>query len=123
MSNELPIRLIAPALPPQTLARTTAWANFETLKANWYGDEEKVADIEIEVVSPERFDTLLKDYQNEQSLVVEQHGFALRLNVPQLKVSGVMALDVDEPKLAKTFKLRVKKVLLVVAASLSLPSI
>ncbi|REL34358.1 hypothetical protein [Thalassotalea euphylliae] len=60
---KLPIRIAAEQqvsdalnITKHELERIEAWANFETLKANWYGDEANSPSCQITLVSPEYFD-------------------------------------------------------------------
>ena len=60
---KLPIRIAAEQqvsdalkVTKHDLERIEAWANFETLKANWYGDETNSPSCQITLVSPEYFD-------------------------------------------------------------------
>ncbi|WP_448551158.1 hypothetical protein [Thalassotalea montiporae] len=60
---KLPIRIAAEQqvsdalnITKHELERIEAWANFETLKANWYGDEANSPSCQITIVSPEYFD-------------------------------------------------------------------
>ncbi|REL30732.1 hypothetical protein [Thalassotalea euphylliae] len=59
---KLPIRIAAEQqvsdalnITKHDLERIEAWANFETLKANWYGDEANSPSCQIALVSPEYF--------------------------------------------------------------------
>ncbi|REL25574.1 hypothetical protein DXX93_02760 [Thalassotalea euphylliae] len=59
---KLPIRIAAEQqvsdalnITKHDLERIEAWANFETLKANWYGDEAHSPSCQLTLVSPQYF--------------------------------------------------------------------
>lgn len=64
MSLDLPVTISAEGrlsekygLTKQVLEQLEAWANFETLKANWYGDDSRQISTKFVLVSKATFDT------------------------------------------------------------------
>lgn len=68
MSKELPIVVSAEnqlmqemLLDKQALLKLEAWLNFETLKANWYGNEARLIDLNITLITANKFHSLFKE--------------------------------------------------------------
>lgn len=80
---KLPIRIAAEQqvsdalnITKHDLERIEAWANFETLKANWYGDEAHSPSCQLTLVSPQYFNAkFLSESSSSETLSKnsEQH--------------------------------------------------
>lgn len=122
MSDDLPIRLTSDQSYATEVAALEAWLNFETLKANWFCDESRIVDCCFEVLDEQQFNERCEQLQNQHWMVARQHGFALRVNKPNFKVEGLISAG-QESDNKKLLKKRLKKAVVIIAATLALPSV
>ncbi|WP_286263149.1 hypothetical protein [Thalassotalea atypica] len=99
ISSDLPITINADQALIQSLGlsgglleKLEAWANFSTLKANWYGDDSKTISIKVTLVSQAFFEQHFQLKTNDKWQLNTQSNTALSSSASQKKHSVFMAL-------------------------------
>ena len=79
-------------LSESLLEKLEAWANFSTLKANWYGDASKALSIKVTLVNQAFFEQHFLGQENEKWLVNKESNTALSSSTSQQTHSVFIAL-------------------------------
>lgn len=99
-SSDLPITISADKALMETLGlsatlleKLEAWANFSTLKANWYGDEHKVVAIKITLINQAFFNQHFLATERENWQITPEKQQAISASTNQLKQSVFIVVD------------------------------
>jgi hypothetical protein len=98
-TNSLPITISADkvllnelGLSVPLLEKLEAWANFSTLKANWFGNETKVISIKITLVKHEFFQQHFLDNPQDKWQISEDELIAVSKSASQLTQSVFLSV-------------------------------
>jgi len=111
-SSGLPITISADKALMETFGLSTtllekleAWANFSTLKANWYGDESKVVAIKITLVNQAFFNQHFLTSEPENWQINQEKQQAISASKHQLKQSIFIVVDkINQQQLSRDAK-------------------
>ncbi len=139
MSEQLPISILPRKELAMQFAKTNSIANkleaqfnFQTMTANWYGDEANILFVQLYLETPQSFIAQQKKQQQQQITLFSDDVFSFYKKIDNAQIlvchiaitnSELALLNQQNQLLTALLKVKVQKVLNLIAKQLNLPTI